>query len=149
LTFHARGVKTVAVAKPKGPFYKALGLNIGKARKEAGYTQDDLAKTLKLSRTSITNIEKGKQPVQAHVLAELAQTLKTSVAALIPSKSASEEPEVKTRIAKLSESKQFWVTRVLGTYSEEEGHGSPKSPDKQQGDGATQVGKNNQTTRGR
>jgi transcriptional regulator with XRE-family HTH domain len=42
-------------------FYKALGAAIRAQREQLGLTQGDLSKQLHLSRTSITNIERGRQ----------------------------------------------------------------------------------------
>lgn len=59
-------------------FYKWLGEQIKKARKNANLTQEDLAKQLSLSRVSVANIEKGKQKIQIHTLIETAFYLKMS-----------------------------------------------------------------------
>ncbi|MFA5030331.1 MAG: helix-turn-helix transcriptional regulator [Patescibacteria group bacterium] len=42
-------------------FYKKLGENIAKARSETKVTQAELAEKTGLSRTTITNIERGRQ----------------------------------------------------------------------------------------
>ena len=59
-------------------FYKWLGEQIKRARKNANLTQEDLAKQLNLSRVSVANIEKGKQKIQIHTLIETAYYLKMS-----------------------------------------------------------------------
>jgi DNA-binding XRE family transcriptional regulator len=41
-------------------FYKKLGENIAKARSETKVTQAELAEKTGLSRTTITNIERGR-----------------------------------------------------------------------------------------
>lgn len=65
-------------------FYLELGKRVRKARKKLDLTQDDLANLLSLNRTSITNIEKGKQRLLAHTLVELANNLKIPVIELLP-----------------------------------------------------------------
>jgi transcriptional regulator with XRE-family HTH domain len=120
------------VATPKGPFYKALGVKLEQARQRAAYTQEGLARAVGLSRTSITNIEKGRQPVQAHVLARLAEVLNTSIVALVPHRGDVQEPTVTTELAKYSIPTQAWAKRVIATYSEEEGYGSPKGTSKEE-----------------
>jgi DNA-binding XRE family transcriptional regulator len=64
-------------------FYAAVGQRIAKAR--AGrLTQEALAKKAALTRTSIVNIEKGRQQVLLHTLVDIAQALRLPVAELIP-----------------------------------------------------------------
>jgi transcriptional regulator with XRE-family HTH domain len=74
--------------KNQDDFYVALGLLIKKSRLNSGLTQEELADKLGLSRTSITNIEKGKQRILAHTVAELAAKLNVSAANLLPQANA-------------------------------------------------------------
>lgn len=67
-------------------FYIGIGENIKNYRFKLGYSQDDLAKFLDLTRTSIVNIEKGRQRPPIHTLVELSSFLKVSVDDLLPSK---------------------------------------------------------------
>lgn len=64
--------------------YKTLGENIQKARNKANISQEELAKSVKLVRTSITNIEKGKQKIQIHTLYQIAFALSVSIDDLLP-----------------------------------------------------------------
>ena len=64
-------------------YYVALGRQVAKAR-EGKMTQDTLAQKLSLTRTSIINIEKGRQQVLVHTLADIANALGVSVAELMP-----------------------------------------------------------------
>jgi transcriptional regulator with XRE-family HTH domain len=70
--------------KTEALFYLELGKRVRKARKRLDLTQDDLANLLSLNRTSITNIEKGKQRLLAHTLVEVANYLKIPVSELLP-----------------------------------------------------------------
>jgi transcriptional regulator with XRE-family HTH domain len=65
-------------------FYRELGLRISSARKRAELTQQDLADEVDLSRTSITNIENGNQPVSAWLLHLLAEVLGLRPSDLLP-----------------------------------------------------------------
>lgn len=67
-------------------FYVELGSRIRQARLELHLTQEQLAEMLSLNRTSITNIEKGKQKILAHTLVDLAEKLQTFVINLLPKK---------------------------------------------------------------
>jgi DNA-binding XRE family transcriptional regulator len=53
-------------------FYTALGNRIKNHRISNGYSQDDLAKFLGLTRTSVVNIEKGRQRASLHAVYDLA-----------------------------------------------------------------------------
>ena len=51
-------------------------------------TQDELARLVGLTRTSITNVEKGRQKCLLHTLADIASVLQVEVASLIPTATA-------------------------------------------------------------
>lgn len=75
-------------------FNMELGGRI-RARRERTMTQAALAKAVGLSRTSITNIECGRQRLLVDQLADIASALGVPVADLIPSSpSQAEEPTV-------------------------------------------------------
>ena len=66
-------------------FYQSLGLNIKKAREEKmGLTQEKLAKSIGMSRTSIVNIEQGRHHIQIHTLIDISNKLNTDISELIP-----------------------------------------------------------------
>ena len=69
----------------KAEFNRALGRRIKEAREQVRVTQDQLAEAVRLSRTSITNIERGRQGVQVSMLVSIARTLGKNVVDLIPS----------------------------------------------------------------
>ncbi len=52
--------------------YEDLGRNIRRARLHAGLTQEQLGRAVGLTRTSVNNIEHGRQKVLVHTLLELA-----------------------------------------------------------------------------
>lgn len=66
-------------------FYQSFG-KLVRLHREArpDLTQEKLAKLVGLSRTSITNIEKGRQHIVLHQLFALADALKTRPEALLP-----------------------------------------------------------------
>jgi transcriptional regulator with XRE-family HTH domain len=64
-------------------FYIALGRRIAEAR-QPRMTQDDLALAVSLSRTSIINIEKGRQQVLVHTLVRISRALGVSPDKLLP-----------------------------------------------------------------
>lgn len=72
-------------------FYLELGKHIRKARQDLHLTQQQLADLLELNRTSITNIEKGKQKILAYMLVEFASKLKVTVDDLLPERASKAE----------------------------------------------------------
>ncbi|MGZ5118771.1 MAG: helix-turn-helix transcriptional regulator [Burkholderiales bacterium] len=64
-------------------FYIALGRRIAVAR-QPRMTQEELARAVSLSRTSIINIEKGRQQVLVHTLASISRALGVSPDKLLP-----------------------------------------------------------------
>jgi transcriptional regulator with XRE-family HTH domain len=73
-------------ANGHGEIYIQVGYRIRQARKAARLTQEKLAKRVSLTRTSVTNIEKGRQKLLVHTLADLARELDIPVAKLLPDK---------------------------------------------------------------
>ncbi len=100
------------MAVPQGPYYSALGKRIRDHRRSLDLTQEQLATSVGLSRTSITNIEMGKQPVYAHVLLKIARNLRTSVAELLPD-GAIVDGTVESQIVGLSQDRKDWVASVI------------------------------------
>ena len=64
--------------------YRVLGRRIRRIREDGGITQDDLASAVGLSRTSITNLELGRQKPPLHVLFFMAEKLDAELKELIP-----------------------------------------------------------------
>jgi transcriptional regulator with XRE-family HTH domain len=76
------------IAKPPNPavdqIYTDVGKRIRDARGRAGLSQEDLAAAVALKRTSITNIESGRQKLLLHTFVDVAAALGVSPAALLP-----------------------------------------------------------------
>ena len=65
-------------------FYESFGRLLQASRDRRGLTQSVLAKRVGLSRTSIANIETGRQRVPLHMLQVFASALGLEPAALLP-----------------------------------------------------------------
>ena len=65
-------------------FYADVGLRVRRARLESGLTQDDLARSLLLARSSVANLEAGRQRVPAHTLLLAAHALHVALGDLLP-----------------------------------------------------------------
>lgn len=66
--------------------YQRIGERIKEWRSEAKLTQGQLAEAVGVLRTSITNIEAGRQKAPLHVLYELCTVLGAEVTELLPSR---------------------------------------------------------------
>jgi transcriptional regulator with XRE-family HTH domain len=102
------------MAAPKGKFYEELGRRIAAARGKRELSQQRLATHLRLSRTSITNIEKGRQPVDVHVLVEIANALGVSLLKLIPEESVFKKPEETPDFQKYGAEERKFIESILG-----------------------------------
>lgn len=64
--------------------YKQIGMLVRKSRKEEELSQEQLGERIRLTRTSINNIERGRQRVQIHTLFDIAETLGVLPSELLP-----------------------------------------------------------------
>jgi transcriptional regulator with XRE-family HTH domain len=93
-------VHTICMPINASELYKRLGAQLRERRQLQGMSQIQLAKAVGLLRTSITNIEAGRQRLPIHVLYQLCQVLKIEVTALLPPSAEIEQAEtVPVRIA--------------------------------------------------
>lgn len=70
----------------------------------------------RLSRSSIANIETGKQRVALHLFLDIALALKVDPKELLPAQSVT-TPSVVERARNLTPPEQEWLSRVVGTPS--------------------------------
>lgn len=100
------------MVKTKADFDRALGGRIRAARDRVGVKQEHLAQAVGLSRTSITNIERGRQGVQAYLLVRIAEILGRSAVELLPTTLGSGSP-MPDKVKELEPSKRAWAERVM------------------------------------
>jgi transcriptional regulator with XRE-family HTH domain len=79
-------------APQQATFYRKLGENIRKCRKRHKLSQDALAKLVGLTRTSLTNIESGRQHPPLHTFCDIVEQLKANVFELLPRPVTATEP---------------------------------------------------------
>jgi len=93
--------------------YEIVGRRVREARKAVKLTQEDLAARVNLTRTSVTNIEKGRQKLLLHTLFELAAELKVPVTQLMPDVSA-EKHHIEDKLGNgLSPVEKQWIVGEL------------------------------------
>ncbi|TCW64252.1 helix-turn-helix transcriptional regulator [Burkholderia sp. SRS-25] len=100
-------------------FYEEFGRALRERRIKANLTQDDVASKVGLGRTSVTNIEKGRQQVSLHMLYQLADAVDAEPSSLLPPRSESKEKselpaELESSLAKLGdETERQWAREFL------------------------------------
>lgn len=67
----------------EGQLYAAIGSEIRARRTTAGKRQDELAEAVSLTRSSIANVEAGRQAIPIHHLVDIAETLGTTAADIL------------------------------------------------------------------
>jgi transcriptional regulator with XRE-family HTH domain len=98
------------------PIYEEIGRRIFEARDRKGLTQDQLAKKISLKRTSITNIEKGRQQLLVHMLIKIAKELEVDIESLIPK--AANENANRIYDKKYPKKSLNWVKSALSKVEE-------------------------------
>jgi transcriptional regulator with XRE-family HTH domain len=73
-------------------FYEQFGHRVRSARLEQGLNQEALGHQVGLERSSISNIEKGRQRVQLHMLLEFATALGVPPDQLLPDAMGASDP---------------------------------------------------------
>jgi transcriptional regulator with XRE-family HTH domain len=100
--------------------YKKFGQRVRQNRLLKNLNQSELAQRVGLSRTSITNIERGEQRVLLHHLYALAESLSIAPMELLPpSHELSDEHEAVTLPNELSAEEKGWVKRIIELDQEE------------------------------
>lgn len=64
--------------------YAEFGRRVAARRKAKGWTQDDLARRIDMSRASVANMETGRQRAPIHVVYRLAKVLDCTPIDLVP-----------------------------------------------------------------
>ena len=104
-------------------FYRDVGSRVRAARATAGMTQEDLASELSIGRSSIANLEAGRQRIPLHTLMLIADILKVQPAELLPRRSISEHVDdffnVDEQLAKVGEDSRDFVTDAIAQLLKE------------------------------
>lgn len=83
--------------------YRVFGARLRELREEKSVTQDELARRVDLSRTSITNIEKGRQRVMLHQMVNLARALEADPQTLLPGTDSLASPPLRPDVKEVVE----------------------------------------------
>jgi transcriptional regulator with XRE-family HTH domain len=104
----------VPSARDPEAIYRIFGRRLRELRDGRGIAQEELATLSGLTRSSIANIENGKQRVLLHQLVQFAEALHTNVGELIPimASGPSEPAPVKVVDAEAHDEKIAYLARV-------------------------------------
>jgi len=91
-------------------FYQELGRRIKDARKKGHLTQEALATKILLTRTTVTNIEKGRQQLLVHTLVDIADALNVTPTSLLPEPPT---PSLSKLLTVESPQVQEWIQRAI------------------------------------
>jgi len=122
------GVTSLPSMKPDR-LYPEFGKLVRGHRRRLGLTQDQLAERVGLSRTSITNIEQGRQKVLLHQVFTLADSLEVAPAALLPAAPHESSAQIEQKLPEnLTAREKDWVRRVMTSGTSEGGMVDAASP---------------------
>lgn len=110
-------------------FYRGVGRRVRMARTGANLTQDELAEAVDLTRSSIANLEAGRQRIPLHMFAVIAERLGVQAADLLPDRSFFEESDdfehIEEKLAVVEDTDRDFVTGALAQLlAKNEGEGS-------------------------
>lgn len=94
--------------------YVEFGRLVRQHRRRLQLTQIDLGRRIGLTRTSVTNIESGRQRVLLHQMFLIAEALGVTPTALLPPDRGGPLPHLEERLPRdLTGSEKEWVRRVV------------------------------------
>jgi transcriptional regulator with XRE-family HTH domain len=106
-------------------FYAAVGSLIYAARKAKRITQERLAAAIGYSRTSVTNIESGRQAIPVDIFVKIADACNVEVSALLPRIENEDEVDRLEHVlatANIDGAAREWIRRTMsGSLSEKDG----------------------------
>ena len=127
MTFVGSAVIVIDDMLDSSLLYKIIGQRVRLARLNIHLTQATLAKIISLSRTSITNIEKGRQKMLVDTLCNLASALGIPAGELLPENIATGPDTIENKLPEgLSKREIGWIKSVAGGGGE---HGNSKKGD--------------------
>lgn len=103
------------VDKRQEAFYKEVGRRIRDARtqRKPRLTQEALGKLVSLTRTSITNVEKGRQKFLLHTLADIAAVLQVEPASLLPPSKNAMNNQLDQALKNRPEAEKEWIKSAV------------------------------------
>jgi transcriptional regulator with XRE-family HTH domain len=108
------------VKQEQRAFYIEVGQRIREERDKCGLTQEALASLVSLTRTSITNIEKGRQTLLLHTFIDIASALQVAPEKLLPETDVSFEKDLRQLLKGQPRKTQEWIKTTMKSIREDE-----------------------------
>ena len=102
-------------------FYKRVGELVHQARKRRGLSQEALASGARLKRSSISNVESGRQQILVHTLVEISEVLGVEPETLLPPKPRAEMRIPDAELQKHSKPVQAFIEKSIAGRMKEKG----------------------------
>jgi transcriptional regulator with XRE-family HTH domain len=106
-------------------FYRDVGSRVRTARTGANLTQDELAELVDVARSSIANLEAGRQRIPLHLFALIAEKLGVPATELFPRRSILEQVDdffnVDEKLADADDSRDFVTGAIAQLLAKPEG----------------------------
>ena len=101
--------------KDRENFYKQVGEKI-RNRRGKNLSQEALASAVGLTRTSISNIESGRQKLLLHTFFDIAEVLNVEAASLLPARPEPVGPVAAETLAQLTKNadERVWIETAIG-----------------------------------
>jgi len=80
-------------------------------------TQFQLANAIEMTRTSITNMERGRQPIYLHVISKISTALGVTIADLLPDPAVLDS-SLAAKLEGIPSPQKDWIARVIATETE-------------------------------
>lgn len=106
------------MANPQGPFYVELGRRLAEARRDRKVTQAAIAAACALSRASVVNIERGRQPLSVEALVRWCTAVNVPVLTVLPSEQPAAPRDVAEGLKNLPPAARNWAERVAALSPE-------------------------------
>jgi transcriptional regulator with XRE-family HTH domain len=99
---------------PMPAMYREVGKLISAHRRKNKLSQEGLARKVGHTRTSITNIEAGRQRIPLDLLFKIADVLQLDYRSLLPASSVSLPPEIEKKLPKqYDEAQRSAIKRIV------------------------------------
>lgn len=96
-------------------FYEEVGRLVRKKRTERRMTQEELGAAISLTRTSITNIERGRQKLLLHTLTAIAEALRVAPGDLLPDNTTGSESKLDRALQERPQPEREWIKTALNS----------------------------------
>lgn len=128
-------------------FYKEVGDRV-RAQRGKRLSQESLASAVGLTRTSISNIEKGRQKLLLHTLVDIAEALDVEPSMLLPPRLAPVQPVGAEQLAGLPANERAFIESAIGLRAQErDTHGRQEKENSGNGANASARGAGKRSTR--